>query len=125
MTELCSSNDRQSTDSRAAVWSPDNSETLTQPTNYPIVSARRLTGDAMISRSTGARFWVEIVFAVLAAVLAVTTLINAEWIEWLTGTDPDGGDGSLEWLFAGACALVALISAALARLEWRRAQVAA
>ena len=79
----------------------------------------------MVFRPTRARFWVEIVFAVLAAVLAVTTLINAEWIEWLTGTDPDGGDSSLEWLIAGACALVALISAALARLEWRRAQVAA
>lgn len=68
-----------------------------------------------------ARFWVETVFAGLAVGLMVVTLVSPEWIEWLTGADPDGGNGSLEWAVVTACAAVAVISAVQARREWRRA----
>lgn len=72
-----------------------------------------------------ARFWVEAAFAVLAAALMLLTYANAEWIEWLTGTDPDAGSGSLERTVVLACFLAAIVAGALARCEWRRALLSA
>ena len=53
------------------------------------------------------------------ALLAIITLISREWIELLTGWNPDHGDGSLE------LAVVTLISDAVARPEWMRTATAA
>jgi hypothetical protein len=38
--------------------------------------------------------------------------------------DPDSGNGSLEWLIVVALAVVTVVFAVLARLEWRRTQSA-
>ena len=67
------------------------------------------------------RFWVEVALAGLATFLFVLTLITREWIEEIFHVDPDGGDGSLEWMIVAACALVAIVFSIAARLEWRRA----
>ena len=72
-----------------------------------------------------ARFWVEAGLAVLATALLLLTLVNSEWIEWLTGTDPDGGSGSLEWTVVFACFLAAIVAGAVARREWQRAPLSA
>lgn len=66
------------------------------------------------------RYRLEVVAAVVAAILALVTLIWADWIELLTGLNPDGGNGDLEWLFAAAFALVAVGCAVLARRDHRR-----
>ena len=69
------------------------------------------------------RFWVEILLAGCTGVLAVVTLFWHEWIEIVVGVDPDGGNGSVEWL------VVAILFAATAglgvgaRQELRRAQL--
>lgn len=66
------------------------------------------------------RVWVEGALAVATGVLAVVTLINAEWVEWLTGQDPDGGSGALE---SGLVLVLAVASAAagmIARRDHRR-----
>jgi hypothetical protein len=70
------------------------------------------------------RIVAESALAFMAAVLAIVTAINAEWIEWLTGMDPDGGSGALEWGVVVILALGAVISGVLARrdlLRWRAA----
>jgi len=61
----------------------------------------------------------ERIIAALTAVLAVITTAWPQWIELLTGADPDGGDGLLEWALVGGLASVALISAGLAIREAR------
>jgi hypothetical protein len=67
------------------------------------------------------RFWVEAVVGGASGLLALLTLVTREWIELLFGVDPDGGDGSSEWLLVVALAVVALVLGVLARGEWRRA----
>jgi hypothetical protein len=62
---------------------------------------------------------VEGVVAVLSALLAMVTLVWPQWIELLTGADPDGGNGSLEWAVVGGLAAIALVSSALALREVR------
>lgn len=71
------------------------------------------------------RFWFESVLGSIACVLAVVTLFWHDWIEAVFGVDPDRGNGSAEWLVVAVLLIVALALAIGARLEWRRAQLAA
>ncbi len=71
----------------------------------------------------GRKFWLELTLAGIAAVLFVLTLAWHDWIEAF-GIEPDGGNGSLEWVVVGAFALAALVCGALARAEWRRSRPA-
>jgi hypothetical protein len=66
------------------------------------------------------RVLAESTLAILATALAVVTAINAEWIEWLTGLDPDGGSGALEWGIVVVLSLGAVVAGALARRDLRR-----
>jgi hypothetical protein len=67
------------------------------------------------------RLRLEIVLAVLSAVMCALTLVVPEWIEELTGGwEPDSGSGALEWIIAGGFLLAAVVSAVLARRDYRR-----
>lgn len=66
------------------------------------------------------RFRLEVLAAAAASVLALLTVIWAEWIELLTGLDPDRGSGELEWLITGAFALIAITCSLLAQRDHRR-----
>jgi hypothetical protein len=70
------------------------------------------------------RFWLELALAGIAAILFVLTLAWHDWIEAF-GIEPDGGNGSLEWVIVGVFAVAALVCGALARAEWRRSRPAA
>ncbi len=66
------------------------------------------------------RFWIEVTLAVVAAGLALLTLITREWIEAIFGVDPDGGSGALEWAIVVGMAVAAVAFAFVARWDWKR-----
>ena len=66
------------------------------------------------------RYWIASAVAALAFVLMLVTLVSREWIEILFGVDPDGGNGSLEWVIVLVVAVVGLSSSFAARYEFRR-----
>jgi hypothetical protein len=70
--------------------------------------------------SVRTRFWLQSGFSAAALILAVVTLISREWIELLTGWDPDGGNGALEWAIVVALSAAALCFGLAAHREWRR-----
>jgi len=62
----------------------------------------------------------EVRLAWAATVLSLLTLVVPEWIEVLTGLEPDGGSGSIEYVIAGGFLIAALMCAALAHRTYRR-----
>ena len=66
------------------------------------------------------RFWIEVALAVIAAALAVLTLITREWIELLFGVDPDQGNGALEWAIVIALFVASIVLALVARWDRKR-----
>ena len=66
------------------------------------------------------RFWVEAGLAAMCALLAILTLFTRDWIEALTGFDPDNHNGSFEWMIVAALALVCILLSIAARADWRR-----
>ncbi|MEU3778432.1 ABC transporter permease [Streptomyces sp. NPDC032472] len=71
------------------------------------------------------RFWLEVALGALSGLLLLVTLLWHDWIELLFGVEPDAGSGALEWLIVSVTALVTVLCALGARLEWRRAHPAA
>lgn len=65
-------------------------------------------------------FWVEAGLAVIAGMLAIITPFFPDWIEAVSGWDPDQHDGSVEYLIVVALFVVTVALIAAARLEWRR-----
>jgi hypothetical protein len=66
------------------------------------------------------RFWVEAGFAALSGFLAILTLFTRDWVEALTGFDPDNHDGSFEWVIVAVLLLVCILFSIAARADWRR-----
>lgn len=65
---------------------------------------------------------IEGVIALALGALTLVTAIWPAWIEELTGWEPDGGNGSLEWLVVAILAGLALVVALLARRDLRAAR---
>ncbi|BCJ40705.1 hypothetical protein GCM10010168_73070 [Actinoplanes ianthinogenes] len=66
------------------------------------------------------RFWIETGLAAVSLLALVLTLVWEDWIELLTGVDPDHHSGSLEMLIALGFAAVTIAFALLARRERQR-----
>jgi hypothetical protein len=78
----------------------------------------------MATNTLRTRFYTETALAVLVTGLGVLTTLWRDWIEALTGLDPDAHDGRAEWLVVTGLLLVAALSALLARREYRRTRAA-
>jgi|tagenome__1003787_1003787.scaffolds.fasta_scaffold20857957_2 hypothetical protein len=74
-----------------------------------------------LSGGVRARLMLETATAAVTAALAILTLFSREWIEALTGKDPDGGSGALEWALVIGFALVSLGCALAVRTDLHRA----
>jgi hypothetical protein len=66
------------------------------------------------------RLRIEVALAVISAAMCVLTLVFPEWIEALTGLEPDAGSGALEWIIAGVFLVGAVVATVLARHDYRR-----
>jgi len=77
-----------------------------------------------MKRTVRLRFWLETGLASLTGILAIVTLFWRDWIEALTGFDPDHHSGSAEWAIVAGLAAVSVLLAVAARVEWRRSPTA-
>jgi hypothetical protein len=70
-------------------------------------------------RPSRSRVVAETVVAFFAGVLGVLTIFWHDWIEALTGWDPDHHNGTFEWLIVAALLVIAAAVGATARRDWR------
>ena len=78
-----------------------------------------------MTKALSPRFWIEIGLASISGLLAVITPVFPEWIEFVSGWDPDQHDGSVERLIVVGLFLVTAAILALAAIEWRRTPASA
>jgi hypothetical protein len=71
------------------------------------------------------RFWLELALSPACGLAAVVTLFWRDWIEAVTGFDPDHHNGSFEWMIVAGLGLAALLVGRAARREWRRSRAVA
>ncbi len=65
-------------------------------------------------------FWIEVGLAAITGVLALITPIFPDWIEFVSGWDPDQHDGSVERMIVVGLFVVTIAMVAAATVEWRR-----
>jgi uncharacterized membrane protein len=73
-----------------------------------------------MGRNSRRLFWVESGLAVISALLGLITPIFPDWIELVSGWDPDQHDGSVEWAIVAELFVFAIITMTAAAVEWRR-----
>lgn len=65
------------------------------------------------------RVRLETAIAAVAGILGILTIFWHDWIEALTGWDPDHHNGSFEWIIIVGLLVVAVVVGAMARRDWR------
>jgi hypothetical protein len=65
-------------------------------------------------------FWIEVGLAGLTGLLALITPMFPDWIEFVSGWDPDQHDGSVERMIVIGLCVVTIALIAGAAVEWRR-----
>jgi hypothetical protein len=75
----------------------------------------------MVRWTARTRFRIEALAAAATSVLAVVTLFVPDWIEVVTGAEPDHGSGTLEVLIVLALAIASVVLTLVAYADHRRA----
>jgi hypothetical protein len=70
-------------------------------------------------RRSKVRVRLETAIALCAGALGILTIFWHDWIEALTGWDPDHHNGSFEWFIVLALLAIAAVMGFLARRHWR------
>lgn len=65
------------------------------------------------------RMRIEVVLAIVFAVLTIATIVDPQWIEQLFQYEPDKGSGDAEWLVSVAFGMATVLASALAGRNWR------
>jgi len=65
------------------------------------------------------RAQLEAIVALCAGILGIVTIFWHDWIEALTGWDPDHHNGSFEWLIVAGLLVVSAAMGTVARRHWR------
>jgi hypothetical protein len=76
-----------------------------------------------VKKNVRPRFWFEMGLAVVTGLLAFITSVFPDWIESISGWDPDEHNGSVERLVVAGLLAVTIVMVWLAITEWRRALV--
>jgi hypothetical protein len=74
---------------------------------------------AKAAKPSRMRIGLETAIALFAGGLGVLTAFWHDWIEALTGWDPDHHNGSVEWLIVAVLLVIAIIVGVAARRDWR------
>lgn len=64
------------------------------------------------------RMRIEVVLAIVFALLAISTMINPQWIERFFDFAPDRGSGDAEWGITVAFGVASILASLLAGREW-------
>ena len=70
-------------------------------------------------RRSKVRVRLEMAVALCAGILGILTIFWHDWIEALTGWDPDQHNGSVEWIVVGGLLAVAVVMGVAARRHWK------
>lgn len=68
----------------------------------------------------GRRYRLQVILAWVSAMLIVLAVVVPTWIERLTGLEPDGGSGEMEWLLAVVPCVSSIAFGVLAHRTRRR-----
>ena len=80
--------------------------------------------DTSSRRKLQRRLWLKTFIGAGTGVLSVVTPIWPDWIEAISGWDPDQHDGSAEWMIVTALLLVTATMLAMVAREWQQLKVA-
>ena len=70
-------------------------------------------------RRSKVRAQLETAVALLAGILGILTIFWHDWIEALTGWDPDQHNGTAEWIVVAGLLAVSAAIGLVARRHWR------
>ena len=65
------------------------------------------------------RVRIEVAVSALLGAATILTAVWPDWIEGLFGVDPDGGNGTVEWLIVAVLAVATVAAIALTRHDLR------